>query len=67
MIDFFGTHVSFHDSDQEGVVLCRLKVSEDAMKHWAVEHAGFVRVISPEGLVEGIWEEIRKANANYGL
>ena len=67
VIDFFGKHVSFFDSDQEGCVLCRLKVSESAMKHWAVEHASFVRVVSPEGLVEKIRDEIGKANANYGL
>ena len=65
IIDFFGKHVSFHDSDQEGVALCRLKVSESAMKHWAVEHASFVRVISPESLVNDIREEIHKAADLY--
>ena len=36
-----------------------------AMKHWAVEHANIVRVISPEPLVEEIREEIRRAAELY--
>ena len=67
VIDFFGKHVSFHDTDQEGIVSCRLKISEDAMLHWAVEHANIVKVTSPEDLVERIRGEIRKANELYGI
>ena len=66
VIDFFGRHVSFHEQD-DGSVACRMKVSAMAMKHWAVEHANIVKVISPEPLVEEIREEIRKANALYGI
>lgn len=66
IIDFFGKHVAFHERDDE-TVACRLKVSTMAMKHWAVEHANIVQVISPEPLVEEIREEIRKANALYGI
>ena len=66
IIDFFGKHVSFHERD-DGTVACRLKVSTMAMKHWAVEHANIVRVVSPETLVEEIREEIRRANALYGM
>lgn len=65
IIDFFGKHVSFHEQE-DGTVSCRLKVSEMAMKHWAVEHANIVKVISPESLVEEIKDEIRKANTLYG-
>ena len=67
VIDFFGKHVSFFDSDQEGMVSCRLRVSRDAMKHWAVEHANIVKVVSPEGLVEEIRAEIRRAADLYAL
>ena len=66
VIDFFGKHVSFFDRG-DGSYNCRLKVSRDAMLHWAAEHAGIVRVVSPESLVEEIREEIRKANENYGM
>ena len=67
VIDFFGSHVSFHDTAEKGLVSCRLKVSEEAMTHWAVEHANIVKVVSPDRLVEGIRSEIRKAAELYGL
>ena len=67
VIDFFGKHVSFCDSDQEGMVSCRLKVSYDAMKLWAVEHANMVKVTSPQRLVEAVQGEIRKAMGLYHI
>ena len=66
VIDFFGKHVSFFEQ-ADGTVSCRLKVSRDAMKLWAAEHASIVRVVSPESLVEEIRAEIRKANELYGI
>ncbi len=66
IIDFFGKQVSFHDQ-ADGKVSCRLLVSREAMKRWAVEHATIVRVGSPAGLVEEIREELRKAKALYNL
>ena len=66
VIDFFGKYVRFHEQE-DGTVSCRLLVSTEAMKHWAVEYAGMVRVISPESLVEEIREELRKANRLYGI
>jgi predicted DNA-binding transcriptional regulator YafY len=67
VIDFFGKHVSFFDTEEEETVSCRLKVSEDAMLHWAAEHAAIVRVTAPETLVEKIRDEIRKANELYNI
>ena len=66
IIDFFGKHVSFSEQ-ADGTVSCRLQVSSEAMKHWAVEHANIARVVSPESLVEEIREELKKANALYGI
>ena len=65
VIDFFGKHVSFHDSDQQGIVSCRLKVSENAMLHWAVAHANIVKVIRPDSLIDRIRAELQKANELY--
>ena len=65
-IDFFGKHVSFHEQE-DGNVSCRLTVSTEAMKHWAVEHANMVRVVAPGSLVEEIREELKKAAALYGM
>ena len=66
VIDFFGSHVSFFDKG-DGTISCNIEVSREAMKHWVKQFADVVRVVSPEGLVEEIREEIRKANANYGM
>ena len=66
IIDFFGKHVSFYNQD-DGTVSCRLQVSTEAMKYWAIQHANIVRVVSPERLVEEIRAELRKANVLYGL
>ena len=52
---------------QDGTVSCRMKVSATAMKHWASEHAGIVKVVSPPELVEEIREEVRKAAEMYDL
>ena len=64
VIDFFGKHVSFFDQ-KDGHILCRLMVSAEAMKHWAVQFANVARVVSPESLVEDIREELKKALALY--
>ena len=66
VIDFFGKHVAFTERD-DGSVLCRLKVSGDAMRHWAVQFANLARVISPPELVEEIKEELKKATALYDM
>ena len=66
VIDFFGKHVRFFQQE-DGSYSCRLKVSRDAMTHWAVEHANIVKVVSPPGLVEEIRKEIRKAAELYGV
>ena len=66
VIDFFGKHVSFF-GQEDGTVSCRLKVSREAMKRWAAEHAAFVKVVSPESLAEDVRGEIRKAAELYGM
>ena len=52
---------------KDGKVSCRLLVSREAMRRWAVQFAGLARVVSPPELVEEIREEIRKAAENYDM
>ncbi|MBQ3278913.1 MAG: WYL domain-containing protein [Clostridia bacterium] len=66
VIDFFGKHASFFDRG-DGNVSCHIMVSREAMKRWATQFAGIVRVVSPESLAEEIRAEIRKAYENYGM
>ncbi len=66
VIDFFGKHVSFAQRE-DGSVSCRLLVSREAIRHWAVQFADIVRVVSPPELVEEIRNGIRKAAAHYDM
>ena len=66
VIDFFGKHVSFREQE-DGNISCRLTASREAMRHWAAQFAGIVRVTEPKELVEEVREEIRKAAENYGM
>ena len=66
VIDFFGKHVSFFDPEKDPVQ-CRMTVSTEAMKHWALQFANLVRVVSPPELVEEIREELNKAAALYDM
>ena len=66
VVDFFGKHVSFFEKG-DGTVSCHIRVSREAMKKWALQFAGNIRVVAPESLVEEIRAEIRKINENYGI
>ncbi|MBR6030157.1 MAG: WYL domain-containing transcriptional regulator [Clostridia bacterium] len=66
VIDYFGKHVSFYDLE-DGQVSCRLMVSGEAMKHWAVQFANIARVTAPASLVEEIRGELRKACSLYDI
>ena len=66
VIDFFGKHVQFYDTG-DGTVECTLLVNREAMRRWAIQMAGTVKVISPPELVEDIREAIRKMAADYGV
>ncbi len=66
VIDFFGKHAAFTEKEN-GKVSCRLMVSREAMRRWAVQFAGTVRVTSPRELVEEIRQEIAKAAEQYDM
>ena len=42
-------------------------VNREAMRRWAIQMAGTVKVVSPPELVEDIREDIRKSMKNYGI
>ena len=66
VIDFFGKHVCFSEGD-EGKIHCTLTVSREAMRRWAAQYAGIVKVLKPLNLVEEIREEIQKEAEMYGM
>ena len=64
IMDWFGSEISFRD-ETEDEVTARVTVNLKAMRHWAVQYAAHVRVLSPAGLVEEIKEDLKKATENY--
>jgi len=66
VIDWFGTDVVFSEDDGEELT-ARVRVNLQAMRRWAVQYGPHVRVLSPEGLVEEIKQDIRDAAKGYAL
>jgi len=66
IIDWFGSDVTFTDvTDEELTVVTT--VNENAMRHWAMQYAGFVTVLSPEHLADAVKADILSAAEKYGI
>lgn len=61
LFDWFGKDIVFSD-ETEDEVTCSVFVNEQAMRKWALQYALHVKVISPQGLVDGIKEDLEKDN-----
>lgn len=66
VFDWFGTDIAFFD-ETEDEVTARVTVNLAAMRRWAIQYAPHVRVLSPDGLVEEVKQDLRTAAAAYGL
>ena len=65
-IDVFGKTVSFKsDPGTPEKLTCSVYANHYSMKHWAMQNADFVKVISPVSLVEEIKESLSKGLAQY--
>ena len=64
IIDWFGKDVRINP-EEEGKVKVSLIVSPNAMEHWALQYAGYVRVVYPQPLVDGIKDRLAKAEKEY--
>ena len=64
IIDWFGTDVVFSD-EMEDEVTVRVTVNLAAMRRWAVQYGPHMRVLSPDGLVEEVKQDIRQAADHY--
>lgn len=65
IFDWFGKDVTFSDETDEEVT-CSVYVNETAMRKWALQYALHVRVLSPQSMVDGVKEDLKKAIENYG-
>lgn len=64
IIDWFGTDVAFSD-ETEDEVTGRVSVNLAAMRRWAVQYGPHMRVLSPDGLVEEVKQDIMQSMENY--
>ncbi len=64
IIDWFGKDVRINP-EGDGKVKVSLVVSKNAMEHWALQYAGYVRVVYPQSLVDSIKTRLEKAEKEY--
>ena len=65
-ISWFGSNFRVIDEDQETLTL-RIRVSEPAMRRWAVQYGAHAIILSPESLRDAVKKEIRWLIVNYQM
>ena len=66
VIDWFGSDIIFSD-ETEGEVTARVTVNKRAMRYWARQYCGTVKLLSPPDLVETVKSDLRWALEQYEL
>lgn len=64
IVDWFGANFKVV-SEEGSYIEVSVRVSEEAMKHWAVQYADCVEVMFPESLRETVRQTLREALARY--
>lgn len=64
VIDWFGTEVAFFD-ETESEVTARVTVNKRAMRYWARQYCGTVKLLSPPDLVETVKSDLQWALEQY--
>ena len=64
VIDWFGADVSFFD-ETEDKVTARVTVNKRAMRYWARQYCGTVKLLSPPDLVETVKSDLQWALEQY--
>lgn len=64
VIDWFGKDIAFSNPTDDEVTVT-VKVNPTAMKMWALKYSRYIRIVSPQSLVDEIKEDIDLAKKNY--
>jgi len=64
VIDWFGNDITFV-SETDAEITVRIHVNLQAMRRWALQYAMHAKVLSPEGLVRDVKNDIMEAVENY--
>lgn len=57
-LDWFGQDVTFSDETEEEVTV-RVTVNYEAMRHWALQYARHIRILTPASLAEQVKEDLK--------
>lgn len=64
VIDWFGKDITFSNPTDDEVTVT-VKVNPTAMKMWALKYSRYIKIVSPQSLVDEIKEDIDFAKKNY--
>ncbi len=64
VLDWFGNDVRFKNGDEENVI-ADVKVSEQAMRYWALQYGEHIEVLEPAGLREQVGKAARTIAEKY--
>lgn len=66
VIDWFGKDITFSNPTDDEVTVT-VKVNPTAMKMWALKYSRYIKIVSPQSLVDEIKDDIEFAKKNYGV
>lgn len=64
VIDWFGKDITFSNPTDDEVTVT-VKVNPTAMKMWALKYSRYIKIVSPQSLVDEIKDDIEFAKKNY--
>ena len=64
IIDWFGTDITLFNKDSDNVDV-KVTVNTKAMRYWAMQYANYVKVLSPQSLVDQIKSDLANAAEKY--
>ena len=65
IVDWFGSKAGITKVDDDTIEI-RVRISEKAMLHWALQYSDCVEVLFPESLRNDIAKTLREAAKRYG-
>ncbi len=66
VIDWFGKDISFFD-ETDNEVSVSVYVNLDAMKYWIMQYSSYVKVISPQSLVDTLKADLKAVCGKYDI
>lgn len=64
VIDWFGKDITFSNPTDDEVTVT-VKVNPTAMKMWALKYSRYIKIVSPQSLLDEIKDDIEFAKKNY--